>query len=212
MKQLNCSHASVTGNQLCANTHVKYSVFAGDAVGNCRLGCYLAWSNVVRSMLCAIGHKTAAASASVNKTVAELQTAFCRPHSLSRSSKVAIADRSKPATRAGFIIVRVVCTLLQTDNHTNTPPLWPLIVILPRASTHLNQALPTTGILCRCKNSAVAFKQRGFFRCILHYTLGKLVDRACDGRRQFITLGGHHDGAPQRVSRVRRRQLGHWQL
>jgi len=146
------------------------------------------------------------------QTVAELQTAFCRPHSLSCSSKVAIADRSKPATRAGFIIIRVVCTLLQTDNHTNTPPLWPLIVILPRASTHLNQALPTTGILCRCKNSAVAFKQRGFFRCILHYTLGKLVDRACDGRRQFITLGGHHDGAPQRVSRVRRRQVWHRQL
>jgi len=124
------------------------------------------------------------------QTVAELQTAFCRPHSLSCSSKVAIADRSKPATRAGFKIIRVVCTLLQTDNHTNTPPLWPLIVILPRASTHLNQALST----------------------ILHYTLGKLVDRACDGRRQFITLGGHHDGAPQRVSRVRRRQLWHCQL
>jgi len=38
--------------------------------------------------------------------------------------------------------------LLQTDNHTSTPPLWPLIMILPRASTHLNPVLdrkpPTT--------------------------------------------------------------------
>jgi len=31
--------------------------------------------------------------------------------------------------------------MLQTDNHTSIPPLWPLIMILPRASTHLNLAL-----------------------------------------------------------------------
>ena len=30
---------------------------------------------------------------------------------------------------------RVVCTLLQADDHTSTPPLWPLILILLRAST-----------------------------------------------------------------------------
>ena len=31
--------------------------------------------------------------------------------------------------------------MLQTDNHTSTPPLWPLIMILPRDSTHLNSVL-----------------------------------------------------------------------
>ena len=33
--------------------------------------------------------------------------------------------------------------MLQTDNHTNTRPLWPLIMILPRTSTHLNPAMHT---------------------------------------------------------------------
>ena len=40
-----------------------------------------------------------------------------------------------------YVDHRVACTLLQTDNHTSTPPLWPLIMILPRASTHLNPVL-----------------------------------------------------------------------
>ena len=34
-----------------------------------------------------------------------------------------------------YVDHRVVCTLLQTDNHTSTLQLWPLIMILPRAST-----------------------------------------------------------------------------